>query len=168
MALLFPIQLPETGIPESERLTWCSCTRLDNQWRVFHSVKWQSVRRGRQGDGEADFILFHPNYGIIVLEVKGGEIDVTDGKWHSTDSYANRHSIKNPFDQVRESKYGLLSYFRDTWDILVSIPVNYGVVFPSIRIDDGIGTFGPRAIILDKGDLEVFNSAVDRIVRHWE
>lgn len=32
---------------------------------VFHSVAWQSRRRGKQGDGEADFVVLAPDFGAL-------------------------------------------------------------------------------------------------------
>ena len=45
---------------DSERRVLAQLRRLDDSWLVFHNIKWQALRRGRQGDGETDFALFHP------------------------------------------------------------------------------------------------------------
>jgi len=81
MAILYPKHVPDTS-PASEISVFRSLTRLNDHWRVFHSVVWQSARRGRQADGEADFVLLHPRYGLLVLEVKGGRVDIVDGSWY--------------------------------------------------------------------------------------
>src|ERR1700693_3991049 len=104
MARFFPAT-PPVHIEFSELKTWHALTALDDQWSIHHFVKWQSLRRGRQGDGEADFVLIHPQRGIVVLEVKGGSIDVADGSWFSVSRYGSRNEIKNPFDQAIISKY---------------------------------------------------------------
>ena len=42
---------------------------------AFHSVAWQLPRKkGRPEQGEADFVLAHPDYGVLTLEVKGGTV----------------------------------------------------------------------------------------------
>ena len=55
--------------------------RLDDEWEVFHSAAWV-VRDKKQGveDGEIDFVLAHPEHGIVCLEVKGGGIECQHGE----------------------------------------------------------------------------------------
>ena len=139
---------------------------LANEWRVFHSVRWQSIRSGRQGDGEADFILLHHVHGIIILEVKGGDIAVVGGRWTTTNAEGT-FTIKNPFDQATASKYALLTHLRNLQYPITNVFVSHAVVFPDVRVDQDIGLSGPRAIILDALDLQQCDSAVSRVVRHW-
>ncbi len=68
MAILYPPH-PQPGTPYSEILVRESLQRLADDWKVFHSVAWQSVRNGRQSDGVADFILLHPNHGLCLSEM---------------------------------------------------------------------------------------------------
>jgi hypothetical protein len=70
------------------------------------------VRSGRPGDGEADFVAVHPSHGIIVIEVKGGGIEVDQGRWMSTDRNGVQHAIKNPFEQAAASKHDLLRFLQ--------------------------------------------------------
>jgi hypothetical protein len=47
--------------------------QLDERWTVLHHVRWLEKRQGgRARDGETDFLVAHPEYGALVLEVKGG------------------------------------------------------------------------------------------------
>ena len=56
--------------------------RLGGDWEVFHSVGWV-VRDKEQGsdDGEIDFVIAHPERGVLCLEVKGGGIECKHGEW---------------------------------------------------------------------------------------
>ncbi|MBX3271024.1 MAG: transposase zinc-binding domain-containing protein [Sandaracinaceae bacterium] len=140
---------------------------LDDDWHVFHSVIWQSLRAGRQGDGEADFVLVHRRHGAIVLEVKGGRVEVTSGQWSSTDRHGEVHSIKNPFEQAKDSKYALLRYLKSLDARLARIPICHGVVFPDGSVGSGIGTYGPRDLIFDRADLTAIAESLGRLVSHW-
>ena len=80
MARMFPERV-DPGTPLSERKVFEAFERLDDDWLVFHSVAWQGRRHGRQGDGEADFVIAHPAKGITIVEVKGGAISIVDGRW---------------------------------------------------------------------------------------
>ncbi len=151
MPKFIPTSIPSTA-PDSEKRVWNAFKHLDEDWTVFHSVVWQSRRAGRQGDGETDFLLLHPKKGIIVLEVKGGRIEVDNGRWVTIDRHDRRHDIKNPFEQAIASKYALIRYIEDL-ALDCFVPVCHGVVFPNVSHNGQIGTYGPRPIIFDGNDL---------------
>jgi len=75
MAKMIPRDLPPDA-PTSERRVHEALTGLDDGWTVLWSVGWQDLRHGRQGDGEADFVLLNPDHGLIIAEVKGGGISI--------------------------------------------------------------------------------------------
>lgn len=72
-----------------------------DKWYVFYSRTWNWVERKarRLRTREADFIIAHPMYGILILEVKGGKIEVIEGRWTSTDRNGRIWEI-DPYDQV--------------------------------------------------------------------
>ena len=74
---------------------------LSDEWFVFYSRTWTWVEHlsQRLRMREADFIIAHPKLGILIMEIKGGRIDVKDGKWVSTDRYGEEWDI-NPYEQV--------------------------------------------------------------------
>ncbi|MBL1141442.1 MAG: AAA family ATPase [Proteobacteria bacterium] len=153
--------------PYSERYVFESFSQLQLPWYIFHSVAWQTIRNGRQGDGEADFIIVHPAHGIIVLEVKGGdEITIEYGAWFSHNEHG-KHSIKNPFEQAKDSKFALIKFLKEKIDIKDKFYVSHAVVFPKMTIDDNISTYGDRKIILDRNDLKDPEESLKRIFKHW-
>jgi hypothetical protein len=88
---------------------------LDDDFVVFHSVAWQGVDgQGRPRDGEADFVIAHPQRGLLVVEVKGGVISWNPhtGAWTSTSRGGRVNSIHNPFEQAKDSKYALREHLR--------------------------------------------------------
>src|ERR1700722_10147981 len=133
MANFLPNHL-RSDAPKGEKKVFESFRLLDSSWYVFSNVIWQSVRNGRQGDGEIDFLLLNEHVGLLIVEVKGGSIEIKDGEWFSTGG-DGRHQIKNPFQQASENKYGLLKILTER--SLSSVPVNYAICFPdcSERID---------------------------------
>ena len=167
MAVFFPPASPP-GSPPSEITVRAALATLSDDWRVFHSVVWQSVRGGRQGDGEADFVLLHPTHGILVLEVKGGRIEIVDGQWFSTDRRDVRHSIKDPFRQAKDSKFALLNYLKALGPRLPHPPgICHAVVFPDVALSGPIGLF-PREIVLDSSDLARPGAGIEGILKHWD
>jgi hypothetical protein len=102
-------------------------------------------------DDEIDFVIVHPQAGVLVFEVKGGLVryDAPSGKWSSGDS-----EIRDPFDQATDAKYGLIRWlsaqpgWRADWG-----PFGHAVIFP-----DGVyrGTPMPnvdRKLVFDADDL---------------
>ena len=154
-------------LPHSERRTLEALRTLDDRWTVFHSTAWQSIRNGRQADGEADVILLHPRRGLLVLEVKGGRLKITEGDWWSIDRHNRRHRIKDPFRQAVDSKYSLLRYLRERGVNTRQVPICHGVVFPDVLIEDRIGWSAPRDIVIDVAGLRIPAASVAKVFEHW-
>jgi len=153
MARMIPNQPhPDTQSQAELRLFEAWQRQLPDDYVVFHSVWWQ-VRDTRSGarDGETDFLLAHPDFGMLIVETKGGRIryDGPAGQW-----YSNQHPIKDPFKQGREAKYSLLAklkelpYWRDRW-----ITVGYAVAFPDVAVKGDLRLDAPRQLILDASDM---------------
>ncbi|MCO8624482.1 nuclease-related domain-containing DEAD/DEAH box helicase [Burkholderia multivorans] len=166
MATIYPRE-PYPHSPKSELKVRKALASLENLV-ILHSVAWQTRRGKQQGDGEADFIVVVPTLGILILEVKGGGIEVVNGSWFSTSGDGNRHSIKNPFDQAKDSKYALLAYFRAVDTGLCNIPIVHAVVFPDVVVNAPLGSNAPRELIIDRADLQEPWLAIERVFRHWE
>lgn len=165
MTIFYPVEIPPTS-PRSEIKVRERLAGIDDLV-VFHSVAWQSRRSGRQGDGEADFVVLVPDLGILILEVKGGGIEVVDGTWYSTGSDGIRHSIKDPFNQAKDSKYALLAFFKTVDPSLARYPIVHGVVFPDIVVNEMLGFNAPRAITIDRIDLAQPRAIIKKIFHHW-
>lgn len=104
---------------------------LDDSWLVCHSWRWirsSQNQQGRKSQGEGDFVLFHPSYGIIVIEVKGGTIEYReDGKY-----YSNGIQIQDPAKQASDTKYEIIGRLKNK-KLDTECRVNYCVWFPDIR-----------------------------------
>jgi hypothetical protein len=131
---------------------------LPDAYDVLHHVSWVQRRRGVGAkDGEADFLVVHPERGVLVLEVKGGRIryDAASGQWFSRPSGGDREfDIKDPFQQATDAKHDLRRWlqevpgWRKEWG-----PFGHAVAFP-----DGLFRGAPMPqteprIVIDAGDL---------------
>jgi len=172
MAQMYPNKLKDDVGSEAEMLLYERLQNdLDDAYVVFHQVNWQTLDgQGRPRDGEADFVIAHPQRGIMVLEVKGGTIrcNPRTGDWTSTDRRGNVHSIKDPFYQARQSKYVLL----DALEKMLNMPsrrINIvdAVAFPDVVIADTLpGLDKPRDIVLDQTDLLNLSAWVGRCLAY--
>ncbi|WP_341735095.1 nuclease-related domain-containing protein [Microcoleus sp. EPA2] len=108
MARMIPKKLSSTTKSNAEKtLFQIFENNLSNDYVVFHEVWWQHIGYIVQ-DREADFIILHPDRGIIILEAKGGQIayDHLNMAW-----YQNQHKMKiSPFKQARQIKFKFLDF----------------------------------------------------------
>ena len=89
MAEMYPAVLdPETKSPAERELYRAFARQLNDEWIVFHSVRWLDTQGGQPRDGETDFVAAHPRLGILAIEVKGGAIsfDEESGCYFTTNS----------------------------------------------------------------------------------
>jgi hypothetical protein len=176
MAKVYPERLPESILSNpkrsAERRFYEAAAQLSNKYTVFYSVAWQAVdpRSGAQ-DGEADFVIAHPDLGLMVVEVKGGGIgfDSRDGEWTSIDREGIAHHIKDPVEQARSSKYELFKKLRDLpgWDDRW-LTMAHVVAFPDIYWESSLSKpdLAPE-IVLDANALEDLENAIGCAFRYY-
>ena len=167
MAQMYPPRCPSSA-PRSEQDVFEQLAQLDDDYVVFHSVPWQGKRHGKQGDGEADFVIAHPSKGVLILEVKGGTIHIENGQWVSESRNGDRHNIRNPFEQAADSKFKLREFLGDHIPRLRGeLRCGHAVAFPAIEVHEALSTDGPREIIVDRYDLRSIEQSIGRIMSHW-
>jgi hypothetical protein len=135
MALCFP-DSDETRVifsSAAEELFYNACReQLGPSWRVYHSCTLSTVERGEgQRDNEIDFVLYHPRFGAIVVEVKGGRIryEAESRRFFSVNRHDEAFEIKNPFQQALVWKSRFLRFLRQRD---VKLPVSHAVAFPNV------------------------------------
>ncbi|MGV6994642.1 NERD domain-containing protein [Desulfovibrio sp. QI0430] len=160
MAKMWPRRLPADIQRSPLRSTECRVfhkldAELGSDYVVFYSRPWHGLTRlGEEIDGECDFLVAHPQHGILCLEVKGGRIRYTPeiDQWTSLDRHDITHIIKNPIAQASKSKYHLLQKFINSagWPKW-KIHITHGVIFPDCEVPAiGLGADGPREIFCDR------------------
>lgn len=172
MARMYPNRLSdETASPAESRLFHLFQTKLDQSYSVFHGVKWQAMaRNGSRRDGEADFVLAHPQKGVLVLEVKGGAVrfDPEKGHWVSLSGKKRTHKIKDPFEQAKTSKYALLTALNRVDGQRKQIAIGHAVAFPdAVAEKQTLGSDRPAQIVLDKRDTVDIQRWVDNAMQFW-
>ncbi len=185
MAIMYPNNLPKSLVDflrGEAKVYEALKNQLDNTWTVYSNVIWANTSNDYVRDGEIDFIISHPKYGVLVLEVKGGMQIVfhpeTDA-WNSIDANMNGHDIKNPYEQARSNKYSLLYQlthvpeFRkyNTNDLNEMLNIRYVVVFPDVtRISSGnLPTYASLDFTLFEHDVRFnLNKRLLSILKHKE
>src|SRR5687768_3722592 len=89
---------------ESEREVWQRLLKQGHDsWTVLANVRLTDEKK----DHELDLIVLMPDVGIVVVEVKGGDLRVEDGDWVIGSGEGRR--VVHPVDQGRDGKYALRS-----------------------------------------------------------
>lgn len=90
---VYPRKQPRTTGSHAETAVWKALQKnLPDGWRAWHSLK---LRVGRGWEGEGDFVIANPDRGMLILEVKGGHIELNDGLWTQ-----NGQKMDPPRDQA--------------------------------------------------------------------
>lgn len=109
----------------------------------------------RAGDLEADLIVMWPDYGIAVIEVKGGLIHHIDGQWRQP--WRNDRGWKpiNPVEQALKAKYALRDYLHQHPHWPRGNPrLIHMIALPATQLDfDFYTPDAPRWLVLDRTDM---------------
>ncbi len=147
---------------------------LPEDYAGYHGVAWLAKKSGANAwDGEADFVIAHPERGVLVLEVKGGEeirYEADPGKWYSRNVQGEFHTIKDPFEQARKSKYALLHKLKDLPALKGRrLPMAHAVCFPGVLKEHvPLRPDAPPEIVLDRADLDDPAPRIEAIFDFWQ
>ena len=132
---VLPAQIPETR--QGERAALRALRQLPGSFHVFYSVRiWEKTDYGRRKvEREADFVVVHPDHGVVVIEVKGGEdIQHFGGAWR----WASGAPMKpQPDVQAHDAMHALGKLLKEDG---LSVPYAWAVWFPHV---EAVGRFPP-------------------------
>lgn len=160
---MWPRTLPAEILKDSKRAAEVRVFRaLENSlplpFEVFYSRPWMGLNHlGEEIDGECDFLIAHPELGILTLEVKGGGIsrEASSGIWRSTDRHGIRRRIKDPVRQARDAKYRILAELKKSLPTLGRINAHHGVLFPDVSyLSEDLGIDMPKTLFCCADELE--------------
>ena len=168
MARFYPAFVGDFHGSEGERLAYRALESLGDDYTVFHSYCWLGDGARTAPQGEADFIVLHPQRGILAIEVKAGGIAYEDGAWQQTNRRTGETKVIYPFQQAENSRQRILSELRRRMP--QSFPlVGKAVWFTSVQIPKGkaLPLESPREIILDADDLAAPKARMEAIYDYW-
>ncbi|MGH7293594.1 MAG: NERD domain-containing protein, partial [Polyangiaceae bacterium] len=131
---------------------------------AYHSLNL--TRHPSKRYGEIDFLLCGKP-GIFVLEVKGGGVGVSDGKW-LTSSHDGKSALKeSPFRQAETAMHGLRNRLTDALPAGASqFAWGYGVVLPDVVFDVQGAEWEPW-MLADTRGVHDFERWLKRLVSAW-
>lgn len=177
MAIMVPSyrRSEEFNRSRGERLLYNELKKqLSDEYVIFHSVNVLGRARTNKGypvDKEIDFIVFHPQKGIICIEVKHGEIRFRDNGIFQKqyleydDSSRNKENYVSidPLKQIAPAKYSLIKHLKDNLGSRIEYSCTSVAFFTSVRSVDMHGKLPLfyRGRILFKEDLETLSESLD-------
>lgn len=172
MAMMCPQVDPSTILHDSERIVYEKLAEaLPDDYVVIHSYPWLRPNRDQVlREGEADFVILHPQRGMLVLEVKGGNIFYENHAWYRLFDGRHRSAITNPFDQARRNMHALNETITgrsdgdlERWDYVHG----YAVVFPHHKYQGNLPADVDSAILLDHCHLDHTREAIEHAYEAW-
>lgn len=172
MAIMYPQSIESYNYTESEKQFYNLLkSNLSDEFRVFYSIRWFKDINGVRENSECDFLIFHPSYGYLTIEVKGGvQIDIEGEEWRIFDSYDSdsyRVLRRSPFKQAEESMYYFKEYYEEEFFSLYEGTYGFAVAFPSYNVDINLGASYPKFLVLDNKTLSNLEENIIRIFKYW-
>lgn len=168
MARFLPPIDPETMEFGSEAdLARAMQSQLGESFLVMHSLPWVFPARddieAPAREGEADFLIFHRQYGLLIVEVKGGEITLKGRTWYRYVK-SGLEEIKDPVKQARRSLWALKKRIELTCGkhIADQTIISVAVAFPHSLFKDNPPADLPADAIFTMDDLSAIEPAILR------
>ena len=137
----------------------------DPMYLAFHSLNLTTHAKKRFG--EADFVILC-EYGLFVLEVKGGRISSYDGQWYTINRYEEEHRLKeSPFRQAEGALHAINNKIRDSHKFpRLTLPIGFGVIFPDVEWSEQSSEWDLRTIC-DAKKFRNFEAWLRNFFEYW-
>ena len=160
---------------------------LPDDYVVFYSVSWLTRGGGRTRPedyaawldkpytgaypiGEADFVILHPRKGLLVLEVKGGRLEMESGNWYSRDRHNQLHEIHSPVEQSKKNLFTLLAKLREHPKLRnCFFQAGYGMILPDCSWPEGAASLEAlTSVSACHGDMGQLGQRITGIMNYWQ
>ncbi|MBI4847005.1 MAG: NERD domain-containing protein [Nitrospirae bacterium] len=145
---------------------------LNDDWRIFHNLAWREIdQRSGERSGEIDLIIFHPDLGVLVVEVKGGGVKLQDGEWYYVSLFDGSvvSRMHSPIEQAGRSRYYLFDRLKKTpigQEFLKSTVFTHTAWFPDITWTEDVPPEVPHnGFVLDSRHLKNCSNHLRNIMR---
>lgn len=141
---------------------------LGDGWEAFHSIGWVSRdREAGSAEGEIDFVIAHPERGVLCLEVKGGGIECRHGEWYGIHDGEPKR-IRDPFGQAIDHTHALRRKLggmpaKGGGKLLIG----HALAFPDISVHGlALAPDAPPELIIDRNEMATIGGAVERALAY--
>lgn len=178
MARLIPkVEIEDISVKPERDVARFLVELLPDDCIIYHSYPWLRTDRNDKGnttikEGETDFVVIIPSHGMLVLEVKGGEIefDSENRQWNRVLPGGRLKEIQDPFEQARRNTHFLEKEIkRRGYNGASSLPFGYGyaAVFPDCEYSGDTPAGATPSIVLSAGDLQFIDRKIKSALTQW-
>lgn len=146
---------PDFAESRAEKAVWDALVeQLPDSAVLLHGQRLTDDR----DDIELDLLVLWPGLGAAVLEVKGGRVGITDGRWHTDGGGRSSTLRRSPLEQAMVGKHTLYRYLQKRLSVVLTPLVDSAVLPYTILPDDWDVPDAPREKLLDGEDLPVWRT----------
>lgn len=174
MATMIPSSVKNFHGSKGEADVFQALRALPDGVTVIHSFRWlhPGKHRGVTGQlgaqGEGDFVLFDPNQGIMVVEVKGGEIWCERGEWRQRNRRTGSVLTISPEEQARVTVHRIREEIQARVPAAASLLFCHAIWFPEgIPDRANLPMYCPSEIVFDEEDVGRPAAAIHRAFAFW-
>ena len=163
VATLLPADFEVTSLEHSERrVCQAMLDGLDDTWVVVPAVPILVNNK----DCEIDLVLVSPTMGVVLVETKGGSIELREGVWLQNARALHR----TPMAQVSNAKYQLIKRMRSAHIDLHDLFITCAVALPDVDTvpAEGLGPDTPFEHVFAAPQLAFPEFAIDALLREHQ
>jgi|GEM_PF-701626 len=176
MARMIPDHGPyDTGSKGERDLYTVFKTELPDEYTVIHSLPWlcSAVRKldpQAKPTGEIDFLIIHPEKGLLVLEVKCGGYNVGDNLF----VHLHKNFVIDPVSQTRRNVHGIARWMGS--NPALRFRMGYGLIFPDSDFGEKPPNPGmydpsstpPQPLYIDYREMPNVTRRVIELMDYWK
>lgn len=146
--------------------------QLDDDFQIIHSIPWLSsfiheLHNNKSPVGEIDFLILHPDLGVLALEVKGGILG------HNSSGFYYSNTSVDPVAQLNRGIFAIQEWLRNNG---VRIQIGRAYFFPGSEMNvselpPGVVDnyhLSPVKLILDINDLDRVDKKIRSIMSYFK
>jgi hypothetical protein len=176
MARMVPFPMLPTDSSAERRLYEGFLEQLGDEYVVYHSVDWVMAPRAGSGmespeQGEADFVIAHPENGVLAVEAKGGTLryDPASRRWTQSGHSGTHRLQKDPFTQATAEIRSLMRILEAQQGFERWKPsFGHAVAVPDGIYEAPAHPGAPAEIVIDRGDMRRLADRVREVMAFWK
>lgn len=174
MARMIPTTVPDFHGSKGEERVFRALRSVPDEFLVIHSFRWlhpgnaRILTRHLGAQGEGDFVLFHPTRGVMVVEVKGGDVWCERGEWRQRNRKTGHVEAIFPETQAANTMHRIQAEVVEKVPSARDLLFCHAVWFPDGVVDRSKLPMNYHPdMTLDAEDIAHPVAAIERTLGYW-
>ncbi|MBT6169777.1 MAG: DEAD/DEAH box helicase family protein, partial [Flavobacteriaceae bacterium] len=133
--------VPGVRTPHGEKIVFQKIQQTTpREVNALHSLEIRDHYKKDKMKGEADFCVIYPNYGIFIIEVKGGGWEIKNGQWYPKfrGTTSKKPLNESPFEQAEYNFYSINKKIISQFPEMKKMLFTWGVVLPHASFPESL------------------------------